>query len=466
MSVTLARDPMCTSKWYAYVPDRQSGWYARYEFVKPLTVGTYSPHCTLGGIFYGKVHPGQCITKGGWTENGSWSDDTNYNEWIVRQTSAQNAYIETVIPEGHNRISVVAVVRTSNAAAVGFTWNGQAASDFDISSYTLSGTANRITEIVVATNAQPDGTKKFRITKTDATSNAARIIAIRSWNTSTTGDPATLNGSSLWLGHDMVDLCDGVFGAGYRCYRVQASINDAYIISPTDATDDFAITTGPDGGTTRFTGGQNHYDAATNYVYTFNSGEYTNGPVICVDGTASYGVWDNSNNPIRKVHTGNLISITSRGVANWSSGNKPAVAVQYALTDNGLAISGGFYFIDAADVTMSFYCPMLDFAGTTNWSNGFYVKPDGLKYALPASNTTITGMDALQILLPQAGCQITAKGIQPSQIYFKQDTSKIYVQGNVSAMHSGSNVSSGSVYPFGGNIDIKRHNFNKKLVIR
>jgi len=98
---------------------------------------------------------------------------------------------------------------------------------------------------------------------------------------------------------------------------------------------------------------------------------------------------------------------------------------------------------------------MISFANTTNWANGYYFKPNGLKYSLPTSATTITGMDAARIFVPQAGCLITGKGIQPSQIYFSYSTSKIYVQCKVDAMHSGSNVSSGSVYPFGGSIDIK-----------
>ena len=332
-SVTFVRDPMSNGMWYAYVPDQSNpGYYTRYEMTLPMADDSTGKLCFMGGIAYGRVMQGLCIVPSMtsyWVESGTWTaatslSSTNDFAYNIRETSTQNSYVDITIPTGYDRISLVYYASsTSSSASVECSW-GEATPFKTIS---MQDTISRITEVVLLTGNTNSGA--LRIKKVDATSTSLkmRIIAVRCFNTSLTGDPATLFDDGLYRGDDIID-CAGSTTSGYigRCswpgyltQRVNASEGGTgWIISPSNSTNDFAVALGgATKGLITFWGGQNHV-FGTNNTYQLDS-TLTDGPIVYVDTVSAGGVWSSSN-PIRTVKTGERIVLSSYGTSDWWAG--------------------------------------------------------------------------------------------------------------------------------------------------
>lgn len=319
-AVTLVRDPMCTSKWYAYVPaSLDSSMYARYEVTAPLIDGLrYPTYATLGGLAYGKVYQGFTIVPGmtEWAETGTWSAVTftsggsDVAPFVVRKTSTLNNYVDIAVPEGFNRISLVYLQTSSDSTTITVSWDDDSTTGLTTTSINTNGST--VTETVIATAASPDGVKALRFKKTAA--NTMYLIAVRCFNTLAVGNPATLHSDSLWRGDDLIDQTTGSWAAGQMRPTKAKFAGYASIICASTSTFDLAISHNIS-GVGGFTGGQNHFNPPNNAPYSYLSGEFTQGPAVFVDNDSAYSLWDNTNNPKRKVLSGANITFGSRGIA-------------------------------------------------------------------------------------------------------------------------------------------------------
>ena len=211
----LVKDPynVIMAKVFQRVHPTKNRWLRR-DLYPPLGLGTLPLTLALQKEFVGPVYEGLWINYldyGGalWAKKGAgaaWSVGGATPTWS-RTTGEKGNYSDFTVPDGHNRIHVMLNNSSSNGcSSVKFSWDDDSTDGIDVAG---GGTTynskvdSYLVDLVVTTTTKPAG-KNLRITHdgTDGT-EYLRIIGVKSWDTTTEGDPST-NAGGVGTGHDML----------------------------------------------------------------------------------------------------------------------------------------------------------------------------------------------------------------------------------------------------------------------
>lgn len=371
----LRRSAFHLREWQLFIPaDKDARYYSRYIFGPPGGSGTspYDKIFVLRGIDFGQVFAGQEICPqrdlyhatnnptGKWRErSGYWSNASAVGAWNNggRQCSSPGAFVTVDIPASHNLIKICADVYNGTYhggiiqlawvpamdSANGVTWAESEKDGLDITEQDLEGsTSHNLTEFTVATNAAA-GTRKLRIWRkgTESDNLGVVIVAVRSWDTRTAGDPATAV-SGIAVGHNMIDTIANCTTASLAGDRV--ADRNMVNLSQSGIAFEFAIANGPADHATLFTGGQAHFnDAVASYEYKYGAGTFTDGPTILLGtsmtdkgGMGTDGV---TVNPKGTVYTDEQIHIRSIGYPLWIEANPPKIIWTYGADKTALSFN-------------------------------------------------------------------------------------------------------------------------------
>jgi len=271
--VVVHRDPFSQGRWDICIPaDSEGKYWTMYDVGFADWSGTYRPYLSLNQIVYGPCRPGKIFIAygGAWgTETGTWTNQATAQgeaKCTYRQNAADGTgggqYVLVAIPAGYNEIHVFYYNVSGSASNLAFAWSDSSTTGLDITSFTGGG-FTAIEEIVIATNAAPDGVKTLKISKTSNTDKTARILGVRCWNTHEFGTmfTETSAGSGLAMGHGIVTEANGISARMFSHYATAGDPQVKVITSPTStgSSIEFAVKWAQTGDTTtRWTGSNIH----------------------------------------------------------------------------------------------------------------------------------------------------------------------------------------------------------------
>jgi hypothetical protein len=475
----LQKDPYFSHLWYVYVPmDSDGKLWARYDFQTPNTQLTaQAKYFILDQIIVGQVREGYDLVSYGKLDctegntgggGGSWVNSATYG-WNNRVTSVTNDYEDYTIPSGCDRIHLNVFNVATNGGLVDIAWDDGTTTGLDITAYNQS-VDSKVHELVVATNANA-GAKKLRIKNisTDGTKKTLRILGVKCWNSSSDGDPSTTKSGAATLsaGHSIItkfaDLTTSLNTGGYK-EVITGADSTVQLLTGHGSTIDWAMrwcdtASYDDGAGLVWSGGQNHWDQTGMRPYMYHAGSdyLTDGVDIYVDGVDSGGATALAMNSLL---TGGSIQFRSTGFLDLNNedtedANEPDVTWTYNFSPNGFSES--YSIIWNADCTVNvLYGVMLNPPLTTGLGRVTF-PPDRIEY-LDNVDTSVTGANAIRWVLPasQISVQLTTQGPMNYTIFDSVvgAATKIYPIYRIGAM-SGGMPSSGDVWTFGGNIDVK-----------
>lgn len=182
----IVKDKFTTQAWFAYVPADSSGEYWTKWYMSQYNYSDTPGFYAAKQVFFGKCYAGRQMNYGDRDGNSvAWTEYTEH-QVVYFAKNTQNAWIEFVIPEGHNYISVITARLNSTYGSFGVTLNGSTAG---------------LLRTVVDCNADA-GELKFEEIPLTYTANGGRlrftvlynkyatIVGVRSFNTSLLASPA------------------------------------------------------------------------------------------------------------------------------------------------------------------------------------------------------------------------------------------------------------------------------------
>lgn len=450
--VAFVRDTFNTAKHYAFIPvDKSIGKWIRVDFHCPKDNFTsYPKYSVVDQIFYGVVRPGLVFFAGygtDFTESGTWSNDGAHS-WTYKSNSTQTNYLEVLIPAGYNRIQLLSYnVSGGNGALLNIAWDDASTTGLDVTAYDSGDNGTGVRDVVVATNASPDGIKKLRITHNDS-SGTARIIGLRCWDTDSIADPTiTRSGDAdAFLGNDFVDT----YGDA-ALYRVAT---DCTLIGIRQVAYEFAVRLAPTGNPVKWVGGDQHFGSGQ-ATYTYHSGEYPDGPELFVDGSSVGGVFAMNRNELQ---TGDEIFMHSTGWADYDEAGdedatEPDLTWTTSIDRSGIIFSVSILFNEDSDIG-SAYSPMLSpYTGLGT----IYFPPD----KTPVS-ATVGAMEfeetGLMEIIPDVATDlmITMSAFSPCDQIGSYSNGKLYAYIQKTAMPGGITPSSGDLWLIGGRLQFSK----------
>jgi hypothetical protein len=458
------RDPFNIAQWYGFMPADSNGEYWwRVGFSNPNQDFTArSKYFCIDQIFYGKVHKGKVFVGSSgkdWMESGYWSS-SSYRGWNYRKSTTQNSYVDVPIPAGYNRIHLLSYDYSGgNGALLKISWDDGTYNGIDVNSYD-SGTAIQLAEVVIATNASPDGVKKLRIKHNDD-SGTARIVGVICWDSDSNGDPATARDGepTKWEGHNLIDKYHTGYTTLYKEFIPRAD-DTVFNIVPHDSTIEWAMYWRIEPyGEYKWSGGQNHWNTVYDADYIYHSGSVyeANGPSIFADGTDKGGAAGIANNTLI---TGNSIHIASTGFLDaYGNGtedpNEPDVTWEYDLSPNGMSIKILIAWQGVGTVSTSTYCPMLNICYSTSKDKIIYPL-DANEYDT-SSDQHKYGAQWGTYLVGERDIKITMTTVGPTRdMYWLAGHYKLYSQYLTDSMFGGAGVEPGDIWVLGGNWQVTR----------
>jgi hypothetical protein len=472
----LVKSRFGTRNWFAYVPsDNEGKYWTRYTFSPPHL--SYLMYSYIKQIDYGVVRPGINLIRGvtGWSEhaaNGTASnwDTDSASGWNYYSTATVNRYILATIPSGYNAI-LIGFYNVTDAATCAISWDDDSTTGLDVIAYDSGIYNNGASWVSIAANSGADGNKKLKIKQTE-TGVTLRIIGIRAYNTTATGDPSTAV-AGIATGHDIVmNMPQSSANNATGAYQTECALDltTKNITSVPWAAIEFAIKSNATGVARKFTGSA-HY-AAGSAQLLYNTGDYTTGPVVFVDGVSVNPLYDTVNNPVGALRTGAMIVISYTGWIDWDEGGsrssslyEPDIAVCYTLTPTGLEVSVGIVFNSATDLDSSAeYSVMLPIS-TARLTGYIRALPSHTKVDLTIDRY-VTG-NAIELLLDGLDCTIKMSAFGGIiDYYWLAANAKMYARLRPVNAFNGLSPVAGDIWAFGGKWEIRRNYTNVPMEIR
>jgi hypothetical protein len=445
-NAVFVRDMGNAAKWFAFWPlnDGSTNW-ARVVIGAPNYASATEDYACLGTILTGPVRDSE-IYRVGDTDRGvavssAWSQ-SSANTATYYWTATQNNYMEFTVPSGHDRVEAVFYNVASSGGTASFSYDngGYITTGLDVTTYDTGSNGTGVTTVVVDSGGYSDG-YTFRVTQDTTTS--LRLVYVRTWDTDSTGTPSTVHGTDgLFLGNDVRHT----FTTGNEELPVSS---ESYTLHRYLSAEEFAIFWSEDGGTKDWTGASAHM-VGSDHDYTYAGGEYTTGPDLFVDGTATDSLY-HSNNPTGTVLTGGSILLRSKGSpgSGWSA-NPPTITWEYDVSRSGLIWNIAILFNSASDVS-TFYNAMFSNANTYAVDKIRFTPEEA--YVNWAVGLDYNGCQTYQVRFDDASCIVNVFTSGKNDNIWTYDGTtyiKVYPQLDTSQFEGGTDPTTDDVWSFTG----------------
>jgi hypothetical protein len=382
--INFKRDIYHGHRWSGYVPVGSDGNYIRYDFASPRSnshtvYATYFDRFIMQTSLYGKSysfveymkdssgwnegqlnHTARGSGQALWEAGGVWADGSGVeytdNVWGIRSgdnvTSGnfERASLKVEIPANSNRISIIVAQSPDTTGEVHALWDGD---DFTDELWSISYTTEdallplpKVVNEYVIDSFTPKGVATDLVIHQEIGGGVKPIfiVGVRAWDTNVEVAPESggeiIDAITTIGGYATADLC----GTNGRTTDSRRSVSgfSTQLAKPYGTLETTWRWRYTGTGAYKWTGGSAHFgpDQAD---YTYHFGEYATGPTISVDGEASDEAWDDIDNPLGTILSGNSILIQSTGFADYSEegtegATEPDIEWGYLLTAGGLRV--------------------------------------------------------------------------------------------------------------------------------
>lgn len=319
-------------QWFYYQPMGDNYWM-RTTYAYPNYSSSVAPlYDTIMESVIGRCYKGKVVNRDNITKSGSWTNAEISSLGLeIAFTSTQNDYFTVDVPEWTERIEILFYNSTSSGANTAISWGDDTTDDLEVTAYDTISEGTGLQIVTVANRFSKTSGRSIKVLHDD-TSGTLRVCGVRFYSLSEFGNPAEAD-NGVSIGNDLIDTVDLANDSKPTRFGVDGY---SYTIGYRSSTTDVAIEIADSGGTKNWLGGGSHLEETSgNYPYRYNSGEYTTGPLLTVDGVSKGAIYDIAANPLGTVYYGSDIQIYSDGYSDGPWTTNPDVIWQTNLYETG-----------------------------------------------------------------------------------------------------------------------------------